>query len=183
MSIKLPFEIEGVFVGAEPLFVIAGPCAIESKEQAFATAQAVAKAGAVAFRGGAFKPRTSPYSFQGLGEQGLQHLHAAAKAHGLLAISEVMDTAAIPLVSKYVDILQVGSRNMQNFSLLKALGKQSKPVLLKRGFAATYQDLLLAAEYILSGGNRRVILCERGIRTFETYTRNTLDVAAIPLPP
>jgi 3-deoxy-7-phosphoheptulonate synthase len=132
-------------------------------------------------RGGAFKPRTSPYSFQGMGEEGLRYLHDAAQRHGLLTVSEVMDHTQIEMMLKYVDILQVGARNMQNFDLLKALGRVRKPVLLKRGLAATLEELLLAAEYILAGGNTRVILCERGIRTFERATRNTLDISAIPV--
>lgn len=163
------------------LTVIAGPCSIESEDQIHLTAQKVAAAGANILRGGAFKPRTSPYDFQGLGEEGLRYLQSAAKQNNLLCISEVMDTQEIDLVAKYVDILQVGSRNMQNFSLLKQVGKVGKPVLLKRGFSATYHEFLMAAEYILQSGNPNVILCERGIRTFETHSRNTLDLAAIPI--
>jgi 3-deoxy-7-phosphoheptulonate synthase len=141
----------------------------------------VARAGAQAIRGGAFKPRSSPYAFQGLGEEGLQLLRQAADRNGLLVASEVMDLTQIPLVAQYADILQVGARNMQNFNLLRELGRQRKPVLLKRGISATIEELLLSAEYILAGGNYDVILCERGIRTFETYTRNTMDISAIPV--
>jgi 3-deoxy-7-phosphoheptulonate synthase len=160
--------------------IIAGPCAVESHEQMDAIAANVAASGANVLRGGAFKPRTSPYSFQGLEEKGLQFLADAAQKHGLRSISEVMDGESIDLVASYVDILQVGSRNMQNFSLLKRLGKQSKPVFLKRGHSATYREFVGAAEYVLAGGQAEVILCERGIRTFETYTRNTADLAAVP---
>lgn len=167
-------------IGGNDLVIMAGPCSIENEEQIFATAEIVKGAGAQVLRGGAFKPRTSPYSFQGLGEEGLRLLQAAGAAHNLYTVSEVMDAASIGLVSSYVDILQVGSRNMHNFSLLKALGQTRKPILLKRGHSATYHELLMAAEYILDGGNPNVILCERGIRTFETHTRNTLDLAAVP---
>ncbi len=160
---------------------IAGSCAVESEEQIFQTASAIQKSGAQVLRGGAFKPRSSPYDFQGLGEKGLQYLHAAAKNYDLICVSEVMDTSDIQLVAQYVDILQVGSRNMHNFSLLKALGKINKPILLKRGFAATYHEFLLAAEYIAHNGNDQIILCERGIRTFEQETRNCLDLAAVPV--
>jgi 3-deoxy-7-phosphoheptulonate synthase len=161
--------------------VMAGPCSVESREQIERCAQIVAKAGAKVIRGGAFKPRSSPYSFQGMGEEGLELLRAAAGRNGLLVVSEVMEIAQIPLLSQYADILQVGARNMQNFNLLRELGKQRKPVLLKRGIAATIEELLLSAEYILAGGNYDVILCERGIRTFETSTRNTMDISAIPV--
>lgn len=171
----------GVRIGGPEVVVAAGPCSVESEEQIRASAAAVAAAGAKMIRAGAFKPRSSPYSFQGLGEQGLRMLRQAAGAHGLLVVSEVMDQTQIPLLEHYVDMLQVGARNMQNFSLLRELGRASKPVLLKRGIAATIEELLLSAEYILSGGNYRVVLCERGIRTFETYTRNTMDLAAIPV--
>lgn len=174
------FEVGPVCIGGGHLVVMAGPCAVESEQQIHAAAAAVAAAGADILRAGAFKPRTSPYSFQGLGEQGLIYLREAATAHDLLTVSEVMDIQNLELVARYADILQVGARNMQNFSLLKALGEINCPILLKRGMSATYKDLLMAAEYILSGGNERVILCERGIRTFETYARNTLDLAAIP---
>jgi len=171
----------GVRIGGPELVVAAGPCSVESEEQIQTAAAAVAKAGARMIRAGAFKPRSSPYSFQGLGEKGLQLLRAAADAHGLLVVSEVMDHTQIGLLEKYADLLQVGARNMQNYNLLRELGRASKPVLLKRGIAATIEELLLSAEYILSGGNYRVILCERGIRTFETYTRNTMDLTAIPV--
>lgn len=168
-------------IGPSCVTLIAGPCSVESESQIFETAALVFKAGATVLRGGAFKPRTSPYDFQGLGEEGLQYLKAAATAHGLLTVSEVMDPRDVQLVAAYVDIVQVGSRNMQNFALLKAVGSLTKPVLLKRGFAATYQEFLMASEYILQAGNPDVILCERGIRTFETMTRNTLDIAAVPM--
>jgi 3-deoxy-7-phosphoheptulonate synthase len=154
---------------------------VETKEQIDRIAEIVAQAGAVAIRGGAFKPRSSPYSFQGLGEEGLQLMREAANRNGLLVISEVMDHTQIPLLAAYSDILQVGARNMQNYNLLKELGKQRKPVLLKRGIAATIEELLLSAEYLMAGGNYEIILCERGIRTFETYTRNTMDISAIPV--
>jgi 3-deoxy-7-phosphoheptulonate synthase len=154
---------------------------VETKEQIDCIAEIVARAGAVAIRGGAFKPRSSPYSFQGLGEEGLQLMREAANRNGLLVVSEVMDHTQIPLLAAYSDILQVGARNMQNYNLLKELGKQRKPVLLKRGIAATIEELLLSAEYIMAGGNYEIILCERGIRTFETYTRNTMDISAIPV--
>jgi 3-deoxy-7-phosphoheptulonate synthase len=171
----------GVKVGGKEVVLMAGPCTIESREQVEAIAPLVKKAGAKIMRGGAFKPRTSPYAFQGMGEDGLKHLRDAAGAHGLLVVSEVMDRSQIEMMVKYVDILQVGARNMQNFDLLKDLGKIRKPILLKRGLAATIEELLLAAEYILAGGNTQVILCERGIRTFERATRNTLDISAIPV--
>jgi 3-deoxy-7-phosphoheptulonate synthase len=168
-------------IGAEEVVVMAGPCAVESEEQIHAIAEMVRKAGAKVLRGGAFKPRNSPYSFQGLGKKGLQFLDKAAKANSLFCVSEVMDVNTVDLVSEYVDIIQIGARNMQNFSLLKEVGKLKKPILLKRGLAATIEELLMAAEYIMAGGNTNVILCERGIRTFETYTRNTLDISAIPV--
>jgi 3-deoxy-7-phosphoheptulonate synthase len=170
-----------VEIGAQRVVVMAGPCSVESADQIERTAGVVARAGATVIRGGAFKPRSSPYSFQGLGEEGLKLLRTAADRHGLLVVSEVMDTAQIPLVSAYADILQVGARNMQNYNLLRELGRQPKPVLLKRGISATIEELLLSAEYILAGGNYDVILCERGIRTFENYTRNTMDISAIPV--
>ncbi len=172
-------ECKGKKIGGGQLFAIAGPCSIESKEQIFDCAKAAAASGAFALRGGAFKPRTSPYEFQGMGEEGLKLLRDAGEAYQLITVSEVMEPAQVGLAAGYVDILQVGSRNMQNFSLLKELGKVKNPILLKRGFSATYQDLLMAAEYILAHGNPNVILCERGIRTFETYTRNTLDLNAV----
>src|SRR5215472_14496240 len=171
----------GVKIGGPEVAVAAGPCSVESDEQIHAVAEAVAKAGAKIMRAGAFKPRTSPYAFQGLGEKGLQMMRKAADKYGLFVVSEVMDPSQIQMMSQYVDIFQVGARNMQNYFLLRALGEVQKPVLLKRGMSATIEELLLSAEYILSGGNYNVILCERGIRTFETYLRNTLDIAAIPV--
>jgi 3-deoxy-7-phosphoheptulonate synthase len=171
----------GLQVGGEQVVVMAGPCSVESREQLFAVAGQISKAGARVLRGGAFKPRTSPYSFQGLGLEALKLLREAADRFGMLVISEVMEISQIAMMTPYVDILQVGARNMQNFNLLRELGKIKKPVLLKRGIAATLEELLLSAEYIMSGGNYDVILCERGIRTFETYTRNTLDISAIPI--
>lgn len=170
----------GISFGGTEVIVIAGPCSVESQEQIHVVAAAVRSAGARILRGGAYKPRTSPYSFQGLGEKALEWLREAADRHGMLVVSEVMDHNKIALMADYVDILQVGARNMQNFDLLKALGGTDKPVVLKRGPSATIEEWLLAAEYILQGGNRRVILCERGIRTFEVSARNTLDLAAIP---
>jgi 3-deoxy-7-phosphoheptulonate synthase len=168
-------------IGSRQLAIMAGPCSVEGEEQAFTIAAAVARAGATVMRGGAYKPRTSPYSFQGLGEEGLKLLRRAADANGLAVVSEVMDTQQVSLVARYADILQVGARNMQNYSLLKEVGHAEKPVLLKRGLAATIEEWLMSAEHILSQGNSQVILCERGIRTFETYTRNTLDLTAIPV--
>jgi len=170
-----------VRVGGEEVIVMAGPCSAESEQQVTETAAAVKEAGAKILRGGAFKPRSSPYSFQGLGEAGLQMLAAAARQFDLQLVSEVMDVTQIALVDRYADIFQVGARNMQNFTLLRELGFTRKPVLLKRGISATIEEWLLSAEYILSGGNSEVILCERGIRTFENYTRNTLDLSAIPV--
>ena len=160
---------------------MAGPCSVENEKQIFTIAEVVAKAGAKILRGGAFKPRTSPYSFQGLGEEGLKFLRRAGDAFGLVVITEVMESSQIDLIEKYTDIFQVGARNMQNFSLLRDLGKTTKPIMLKRGLSATIDDLLMSAEYILSNGNMNVMLCERGIRTFETYTRNTFDISAIPV--
>jgi 3-deoxy-7-phosphoheptulonate synthase len=171
----------GISIGGNEIIVMAGPCSVESREQLFSTAESVAQAGARVLRGGAFKPRSSPYSFQGHGEEALKLLQEAGQKFGLLVISEVMEIAQIPLLLPYVDILQVGARNMQNFNLLRELGKVRKPVLLKRGIAATLEELLLSAEYLMAGGNYEVILCERGIRTFETYTRNTMDISAIPI--
>src|SRR6201987_2316098 len=171
----------GVSIGGNEIGVMAGPCSVETREQIFSTAEAVSKAGAKVLRGGAFKPRSSPYSFQGHGEDALKLLQEAGKKFGLLVISEVMEISQIPMMLPYVDILQVGARNMQNFNLLSELRKVRNPLLLKRGIAATLEELLLSAEYIMAGGNYDVILCERGIRTFETYTRNTLDVSAIPI--
>ncbi len=176
--IRLPGGLE---IGGEQVVVMAGPCSVESREQLFTTAEQVARAGARVLRGGAFKPRSSPYSFQGLGEEGLKIMREAADQCKLLVISEVMEISQIPLLVPYVDILQVGARNMQNFNLLRELGRVRKPVLLKRGIAATIEELLLSAEYIMAGGNYQVIVCERGIRTFETYTRNTMDISAIPI--
>ena len=170
----------GVRFGSPEIVVAAGPCAVESSDQIFRIAEGVARLGARILRGGAFKPRTSPYSFQGLGEAGLKLLREAADQFGLLVVSEVMDPSQVELIQSYVDVMQVGARNMQNYHLLRALGEVRKPVLLKRGMSATIEEWLLSAEYIMSGGNYNVILCERGIRTFETSTRNTLDIAAIP---
>lgn len=174
-------KVGGVEIGGERVVAMAGPCCVESREQIERSAEIVAQAGARVIRGAAFKPHGSPYSFRGLGEEGLQLLRRAADRNGLLVVAEVLDIVQIPLVSAYADILQVGARNMQHFNLLRELGKQRKPVLLKRGVAATVEELLLSAEYILSGGNYDVILCERGIRTFETYTRYTMDISAIPV--
>jgi 3-deoxy-7-phosphoheptulonate synthase len=171
----------GVAVGGAELVVMAGPCSVESQEQIETIAGLVASAGAKVLRGGAFKPRTSPYSFQGVGPKGLEWMRRAADRHSLLVISEIMDHTQIPMMLEFADVLQVGARNMQNYNLLKELGKASKPVLLKRGICATIEELLLSAEYIMSGGNYNVVLCERGIRTFEGYTRNTLDLSAIPV--
>jgi 3-deoxy-7-phosphoheptulonate synthase len=171
----------GITAGGPEVIVAAGPCAVESFEQIHNIAARVAKAGAKLLRGGAFKPRSSPYSFQGLGEEGLKMMRDAADKNGLLVVSEVMDPSQIEILFPYVDVLQVGARNMQNYHLLRGLGEVDKPVLLKRGMSATLEELLLSAEYIMSGGNYKVILCERGIRTFETYLRNTLDIAAIPV--
>jgi 3-deoxy-7-phosphoheptulonate synthase len=174
-------RVGDIEIGAERVIVIAGPASVESREQIERTAAAVARAGAKVLRGAAFQTRTSPYGTQDGIEQGLKLLREAADRNGLLVASEVMDATQIPLVAQYADILQVGARNMQNFNLLREIGKQRKPVLLKRGIAATVEELLLSAEYILAGGNYDVILCERGIRTFETYTRNTMDISAIPV--
>jgi 3-deoxy-7-phosphoheptulonate synthase len=171
----------GAKIGGTQVAVIAGPCAIESREQIFAIAKAVKAAGAGFLRGGAFKPRSSPYAFQGLGIPGLQMMHEAAREHGLLAVSEVMEIAQIEPMLPFTDCFQVGARNMQNFNLLRELGQARKPVLLKRGIAATIEELLLSSEYIMAGGNYDVIVCERGIRTYETSTRNTMDIAAIPV--
>ncbi len=176
--VELP---RGVRVGGSEVIVMAGPCSVESPEQIGIIAEGVARNGAKVLRGGAFKPRSSPYSFQGMGEKALKLMRDAADKHGLLVCSEVMDASQISMILPMVDILQVGARNMQNYHLLRALGEVQKPVLLKRGMSATIEELLLSAEYIMAGGNYNVILCERGIRTFETYTRNTLDIAAIPV--
>ncbi len=166
--------------GKEPICVMAGPCAVESRESILKIAEIVKKAGAQVLRGGAFKPRTSPYAFQGLGEEGLKYMAEARKKTGLPIVTEVMDTRDVELIAKYADILQIGARNMQNFVLLKEVGKLKKPIFLKRGPGSTIEELLMSAEYILSEGNRNVILCERGIKTMETYTRNTLDLNAVP---
>jgi 3-deoxy-7-phosphoheptulonate synthase len=174
-------DIKGRKIGGGNFMLMAGPCAIENRESVFQIAEQVKKSGAQILRGGAFKPRTSPYDFQGLGEEGLKYMREAADKYDLLVVTEVMDSMDIPLISKYADILQVGARNMQNFSLLKMLGNCGKPVLLKRGLSATIRDFLMAAEYLMAYGNREIILCERGIRTFETMTRNTVDINAIPL--
>jgi 3-deoxy-7-phosphoheptulonate synthase len=172
---------KGVSIGGTEIVAAAGPCAVESAAQIGEIAEKVARAGAKLLRGGAFKPRSSPYSFQGLGEEGLKLMRAAADDNGLLVVSEVMDPSQIDVMLPYVDLLQVGARNMQNYYLLRALGEIQKPVLLKRGMSATIEELLLSAEYIMAGGNYNVILCERGIRTFDTYMRNTMDIAAIPV--
>ncbi len=174
-------NVGDVRIGGDEVVVMAGPCSAESPEQVMATAAAVRKAGAKVLRGGAFKPRSSPYSFQGHGEDGLRMLRDGADAHHLKLVSEVMDASQIALMDRYVDIFQVGARNMQNYTLLRELGRVRKPVLLKRGISATIEEWLLSAEYILAGGNTEVMLCERGIRTFESYTRNTLDISAIPV--
>ncbi len=168
-------------IGDGSLTVMAGPCSVESRDQLFATAEAVHAGGATVLRGGAFKPRTSPYSFQGLGVEALRYLAEARDTFGLPVITEVMEPNQVDIVAEYADILQIGARNMQNYSLLNAVGRVARPVMLKRGFGATVEELLMAAEYIVSSGNPNVILCERGIRTFETYTRNTMDLAAVPL--
>ena len=174
-------NINGVIVGGKEIEVMAGPCAVENEDQIFEIAKIVADAGAKILRGGAFKPRTSPYSFQGLGEEGLKLMRKAANENNLVVISELMEPKQVHLLEEYADIIQIGARNMQNFPLLKAVGKSNKPVMLKRGLAAKVEDLLMSAEYILANGNPNVILCERGIRTFETYTRNTFDLSAIPV--
>ncbi len=171
----------GIEIGGKKIVVMAGPCSVESREQLFIISELIAGAGARILRGGAFKPRSSPYSFQGLGIDALKLLREAGDRFKLLVISEVMEISQIEVMLPYVDILQVGARNMQNFNLLRELGKVRKPVLLKRGIAATFEELLCSAEYVLAGGNYEVILCERGIRTFETYTRNTMDISAMPI--
>jgi 3-deoxy-7-phosphoheptulonate synthase len=176
--IKLGKDVD---VGGEQVVVMAGPCSVESAEQIDTIAETVSKLGARVLRGGAFKPRTSPYSFQGMGPKGLELMRRAADKYKLLVVSEIMDPSQLSMMLEYVDVLQVGARNMQNYNLLKDLGKAPKPILLKRGIAATIEELLLSAEYVMSGGNYNIVLCERGIRTFESYTRNTLDVSAIPV--
>jgi 3-deoxy-7-phosphoheptulonate synthase len=174
-------KLNGVEIGGNQVVMMAGPCSVENRDQIDQAAEIVARGGAKVIRGGAFKPRSSPYSFQGLGEEGLRMMRDAADRHSLLVVSEVMDQTQIPLLATYADILQVGARNMQNFNLLRQLGELRKPILLKRGISATIEELLLSAEYILAGGNYDVILCERGIRTFENATRNTMDISAIPV--
>lgn len=174
-------NINDIRVGSSEIVIIAGPCAVESREQLFETARSVRTSGANILRGGAFKPRSSPYNFQGMGEEGLKLLSQIRKETGLPVVTEVMDTRQVELVASYADMLQIGSRNMQNFPLLKEAGLCRKPILLKRGMMATVEEFLLAAEYILSQGNDQVVLCERGIRTFETSTRNTLDLSAVPM--
>ncbi|MGI9101534.1 MAG: 3-deoxy-7-phosphoheptulonate synthase [Terriglobales bacterium] len=176
----IKFDGTDVTVGGKDLAVIAGPCAVESREQAFAIAERVAKAGARFFRGGAYKPRTSPYAFQGLGEEGLRILAEIRDRLGLLIVTEAVDYESLDLVDKYADVIQLGARNMQNFSLLKRAGRARKPVLLKRGMSATLEEFLMAAEYVMSEGNYNVILCERGVRTFADHTRNTLDLSIVP---
>jgi 3-deoxy-7-phosphoheptulonate synthase len=175
------FQLNGHSIGGQRVIVMAGPCAVESRDQIIETAHTVKEAGAHLLRGGAFKPRTSPYSFQGLGEEGLKYLAEAREATGLAIVTEVMSPEQVPLVAQYADVLQLGTRNMQNYALLHAVGESGMPILLKRGMMSTIEELLMSAEYILSHGNRRVMLCERGIRTFETYTRNTLDINAVPV--
>jgi 3-deoxy-7-phosphoheptulonate synthase len=174
-------NVKGSVLGGNSIVIIAGPCAVESREQLFETARYVSRSGAKILRGGAFKPRSSPYSFQGMGEEGLKLLKEISTETGQAVVTEVMDTRQIELVLQYTDILQIGSRNMQNYPLLKEAGMTRKPILLKRGMMATIEEFLMAAEYILNQGNEQVILCERGIRTFETSTRNTLDLSAVPM--
>ena len=174
-------RVNGVEFGSIGVGIIAGPCSVEDRTQMLETAHAVKEAGAQALRGGAFKPRSSPYSFQGLGEKGLQILAEAREQTGLPVVTEIMTPEQLPLVTQYTDVLQIGARNMQNYELLKTVGRSTHPVLLKRGMMATLEELLMSAEYILAEGNRNVILCERGIRTFETYTRNTTDINAVPV--
>ncbi len=180
-AINTQFTVKGCAIGGQQLVMIAGPCAVESRSQLLETAHMVKEAGAHMLRGGAFKPRTSPYSFQGLGEEGLQYLAEASQATGLPVVTEVMAPEQVSLVCQYADVLQIGARNMQNYALLHAVGEADFPVLLKRGMMSTVEELLMSAEYIMSHGNRRVMLCERGIRTFETSTRNTLDINAVPV--
>ena len=174
-------SLDGVKIGGPEIIIMAGPCSVETREQIIETAQAVKEAGAQVLRGGAFKPRSSPYSFQGLGEPGLEMLAEARQVTGLPVVTEAMSPEQVPLVTRYADMLQIGARNMQNYALLQAVGKVSCPVLLKRGMMSTIEELLMSAEYILASGNSRVVLCERGIRTFERYTRNTTDINAIPV--
>lgn len=179
--VPVKVKVGGIGIGGNEIIIIAGPCAVESLEQITETAVSVRKSSAKILRGGAFKPRSSPYSFQGLGEEGLKMLREVSNITGMPVVTEVMDSRQIDLVSRYADMIQVGSRNMQNYTLLKEIGMTRKPVLLKRGMMATIDEFLLAAEYILSQGNDQVVLCERGIRTFETSTRNTLDLSAVPM--
>ncbi|MBK5293747.1 MAG: 3-deoxy-7-phosphoheptulonate synthase [Acidobacteriia bacterium] len=174
-------QVNGLEIGGDEFIVMAGPCSVESEKQIMESAEAVAAAGANILRGGAFKPRTSPYDFQGMAEEGLKLLRKAREATGLAIVTEVMSDADVPLVAEYADILQIGARNMQNFSLLKSLGKAGRPILLKRGLSSTIKELLMSAEYIVAHGNKDVMLCERGIRTFETVTRNTCDIVAVPV--
>ncbi|MBN2382214.1 3-deoxy-7-phosphoheptulonate synthase [bacterium] len=181
ISSKRVVTIGDVTLGDGSVMVIAGPCSVENREQILSAAEIVKANGAQMLRGGAFKPRTSPYSFQGLGAEGLKYLAEAGQKYGLITVTEIMDVQDLPILVDLADVLQVGTRNMFNYALLKMLGKTDKPILLKRGFMATIEEWLLAAEYILMGGNERVLLCERGIRTFEKYTRNTLDISAIPI--
>ena len=178
---KTSFKVGDVTIGGNDITIISGPCSVESREQFRTAALAVKASGARIVRGGAFKPRTSPYSFQGLGEEGLKIMAEISEEIGLPTISEVMEPEMVPMVSEYIDILQIGARNMQNYPLLNAIGHSHRPAMLKRGLSATIEEMLLAAEYILAGGNHNVILCERGIRTFETWTRNTLDISAVPV--
>lgn len=178
---RINVEFNGKIINSDNPLIIAGPCSVESRDQIIEIAKLVKKSGATALRGGAFKPRTSPYSFQGLGEEGLKYLKEASEITGLPVVTEIMDSKYIEMFNKYVDIFQVGSRNMNNYSLLKALGKVNKPILLKRGMSSTIYEWILAAEYVAEAGNTNIILCERGIRTFDTYTRNTLDLAAVPI--
>jgi len=174
-------DVDGVRIGGDDVVIMAGPCTVESEEQLMITAEAVARAGATVLRGGAYKPSTSPYSYQGMGVPGLELLQAAGKRFGMRVITEVMDPRKVELVAQFADILQIGTRNMQNYDLLREVGQSRIPVMLKRGMTAKFDELLLAAEYIACGGNERIMLCERGLRTFETYTRNTLDLSAIPV--
>lgn len=174
-------EVDGIKIGAKEIVVMAGPCAVESRELLLEIAKTVKSAGAKILRGGAFKPRTSPYSFQGLGEEGLKYLKEVAEMAGLLVVTEVMDPRDVSLVARYAHMFQIGARNMQNFNLLKEVGQTKKPILLKRGMMSTIKELLMSAEYIASNGNFNIILCERGIRTFEDYTRNTVDISAVPV--
>ena len=180
-SEKTVIDVGGVKIGGDAVVVMAGPCSVENEKQIFAIAEHVAKAGAKILRGGAFKPRTSPYAFQGLGEDGLKLMRKAADAFGLKVITEAMDGTQIKLIEQYTDVIQIGARNMQNYNFLRDLGRAKRPIMLKRGLSATFEEWLMSAEYILSSGNKQVMLCERGIRTFETATRNTMDISAIPV--